>query len=65
ETPQTEEIIAEEPIVSEELIIAEEPIVVAEAVSKEAIRLVSEKDVTESEIELINQFEKIATKKGS
>ncbi|MEQ1723298.1 MAG: hypothetical protein ABL930_08975 [Pseudobdellovibrio sp.] len=32
ETPQTEEIIAEEPIVSEELIIAEEPIVVAEAV---------------------------------
>jgi hypothetical protein len=48
-----------------EEVIADEPIATAEAVSTEAIRLVSEKDVSESEIELINQFENIAAKKGS
>lgn len=37
----------------------------AERVSAESIKLVSDKEVTSSEKELINQFEEILTKKGS
>ncbi len=54
--------ISEEIALPEE-VIAEEPIVVSEAVSNEAITLASEKDVSENEIEMIDQFENIATKK--
>lgn len=69
EEPPPEETPVEEVAVNEEVAeIAAAPETEsekAERVSAESIKLVSDKEVTSTEKELINQFEEILTKKGS
>lgn len=60
-----EEAQLEEVVVVDEPMAPETPANKAERESAESIKLVSDKEVTGAEKELINQFEEILTKKGS